>query len=122
MTQNIWFWCDKCFYSEFKPSPNFKFIVERMSIYNAPWKLLPPCEKCKKKTLEGDCMFCVQTLPNIDEDDQFRGKLQGLLRKYAQLHPGEITLPCEKHNRLPCSVCEVSGLSNNPTSERRASQ
>jgi hypothetical protein len=60
-------------------------------------------------------MFRVQTLPNMDEDDQFRGKLQGLLKEYARAHLGEITLPCEKHHRLPCSVCETAGLSNNQT-------
>ena len=56
----------------------------------------------------------------IDEDAQFRAKVQAIVKEYALAHPGEITLPCEKHNRLPCSECETAGLSNNLPNEGKS--
>ncbi|MCJ7455282.1 hypothetical protein MUP07_00885 [Candidatus Bathyarchaeota archaeon] len=41
------------------------------------------------------------------EDWEFRAKMQATVKEYARTHPGEITLPCEKHHRLPCSDCEL---------------
>jgi hypothetical protein len=41
------------------------------------------------------------------EDRRLRAKVQGIVREYAETHPGEIVLPCEKHHRLPCPECEA---------------
>lgn len=54
-----------------------------------------------------------------DLNNEFVTKMQKTVKDYADAHPSEITLPCEKHHRLPCSECETAGLSNNTPSERR---
>ena len=42
-----------------------------------------------------------------DLDNDFVVKMQKVVKDYADAHPGEITLPCEKHHRLPCQDCGV---------------
>lgn len=41
------------------------------------------------------------------DDDGMVTKVQKIVKDYADAHPGEITLPCEKHQRLPCVECGV---------------
>ena len=33
--------------------------------------------------------------------------VQRILKEFAETHPGEITLPCEKHHRIPCVECGI---------------
>ncbi len=40
------------------------------------------------------------------EDDALRARMQAVVKDYAEKHPGEIVLPCEKHHRLPCLECD----------------
>jgi hypothetical protein len=42
------------------------------------------------------------------DDRQFVAKVQQIIKKYAEAHPGEIVLACEKHHRLPCRECGVA--------------
>jgi len=42
-----------------------------------------------------------------EQDLEFRAKMQKVVKDYADAHPGEIVLPCEKHHRLPCRECGV---------------
>ena len=38
---------------------------------------------------------------------KFVARVQQIVRDYAEAHPGEITLPCDKHHRLPCHECRI---------------
>ena len=41
-------------------------------------------------------------------DAELRAKVQRIVREYAEAHPGEIVVPCEKHHRLPCRECGIT--------------
>lgn len=41
------------------------------------------------------------------KDSEFRAEVQRIVREFAEKHPGEIILPCEKHHRIPCKECGV---------------
>jgi hypothetical protein len=42
------------------------------------------------------------------KETEFRAKVQQIVKEYAEAHPGEIVLACEKHHRLPCRECGVA--------------
>lgn len=63
-----------------------------------------------QKTLEAVESKLLKLKPGAEEDsedNQFVAKVQEIVREYAEKHPGEIILPCEKHHRLPCRECGV---------------
>lgn len=71
------------------------------------------CEEAEAKAIIGPLLLQAlvdeaRELAKIqNEDDHFVSGMQAVVKKYAEDHPGEIVLPCDKHHRLPCRECGI---------------